>query len=227
MPENASLWYFISHADIAVQLVIITLILASILSWTLIFQRTSLYKKTQQQAKAFESTFWSGVNLDELYQQSSKHHKDLTGLGAIFYAGYSEYRRLDQYGNTHPDALLDGADRAMRLAIADEMDELEHHLPFLATVGSTSPYIGLFGTVWGIMTSFHALGQVQQASIAMVAPGISEALIATAIGLFAAIPAVMAYNKFSHQLERIDRQYMTFHEELLRLLHRQAHQPIT
>lgn len=225
MPHEPSVWYFILHANFAVKCVMIILILISITSWTIIFQRRSLYKQTKCEAAAFKQQFWSGIHIDEFYQQLSQSNTAHKGLAAIFIAGYNEFQRFNQYGDTPPNVTIEGTERAMRLAITDELNDLQQHLPFLATAGSTSPYIGLFGTVWGIMSSFSALGQVQQASIAMVAPGISEALIATAIGLFAAIPAVIAYNRFSNQLELIDDQYLKFHDELIHLLHREAHQP--
>ena len=168
----------------------------------------------------FEHSFWSGSDLNKLFQQLGQNPK-LNGLPAIFYAGFKEFRRLhDLSRHTHSDIVLEAARRAMRIVQSRETVRLEQHLTFLATVGSISPYVGLFGTVWGIMTSFRALGAVQQATISMVAPGISEALIATAVGLFAAIPAVIAYNRFSHHLDRCIQQYEVFEEELIAIMQR-------
>ena len=217
-----SLWSFIINADVVVKIVMMILLLASIASWTIIFQRSTLISKTRRNLKTFEQRFWSGIDLTNLFDQLSDRKEKLTGLANIFHSGFNEYTRLHQQSGAHPEATLEGAQRAMRIAQAREIDTLERHLSFLATVGSTSPYVGLFGTVWGIMTSFRALGAVQQATISMVAPGISEALIATAIGLFAAIPAVIAYNRFSNDLERILQNYDTFQEEFSSILHRKV-----
>ena len=223
MTSEPSLWSFIIHADFIVKLVIIILLTASIASWTIILQRSWLLKQTRRQLKQFEERFWSGVELTKLFNQVGENRENLSGLGNIFHAGFSEYTKLRQQPNVKPEAILEATQRAMRVAQAQEIENLERHLVFLATVGSTSPYVGLFGTVWGIMTSFRALGIAQQATIAMVAPGISEALIATAIGLFAAIPAVIAYNRLSNQLERIVQNYETFQEAFSNILHRQAY----
>ena len=223
MTTDTSIWHFILHADFIVKCVLILLAAASIFSWTTILQRFSLYGQAQREAKQFEKQFWSGTHMDELHRTISANNTNPTGLAAIFSAGYEEYQKLNQHTEISPEAVIEGTERAMRLASTQHIEQLEKNISFLATIGSTSPYIGLFGTVWGIMNAFRALGQVQQASIAMVAPGISEALIATAIGLFAAIPAVIAYNRFSNQLERIETQYESFQDELTRLLHRDAH----
>ena len=223
MTAEPSLWSFIINADIVVKIVMMILLFASIASWTIIIQRSKLLKQTQYHLKQFEKRFWSGIDLSSLFEQLTNHKESLSGLATIFHAGFNEFTRLHQQPNIHPEATLEGAQRAMRIAQAREIETLERNLAFLATVGSTSPYVGLFGTVWGIMTSFRALGAVQQASIAMVAPGISEALIATAIGLFAAIPAVIAYNRFSNELERIVQNYDTFQEEFSNVLHRQVY----
>ena len=223
MTNDTSLWHFITQADLIVKCVLIILVAASVLSWTTILQRFSRFSQAQRDAKQFEKRFWSGTHMDELHRSLTQNQSTPEGLAAIFSAGYDEYQKLNQHPEIAPDAVIEGAERAMRLASTQYVEQLEKNLSFLATVGSTSPYIGLFGTVWGIMNAFRALGQVQQASIAMVAPGISEALIATAIGLFAAIPAVIAYNRFSNQLERIETQYDSFQDELTRLFHRDAH----
>ncbi len=223
MNADPSIWSFIIHAGFVVKTVMLILLLASVASWTIITQRLMLFKKTRKDIKSFEQQFWSGINLDELHDQVSHKKRYQSGLAMIFQAGLSEYQRLEQQPGINPDAIMQGTQRAMRVAHAREIETLEKHLSFLATVGSTSPYVGLFGTVWGIMTSFQALGSVQQATIAMVAPGISEALIATAIGLFAAIPAVISYNRLANDLERINNQYETFQEEFSNILHRQSY----
>lgn len=222
MTTDTSLWSFIADAGPLVKLVMFLLFCASVVSWTMIFQRSIFLSTAKDAIKRFEERFWSGVELTRLYQDLDRRSDSLQGLEHIFHAGFSEFTRLSKQ-NVNSDAILEGAQRAMRVALAREMDELERHLPFLATVGSTSPYVGLFGTVWGIMTSFRALGSAQQATIAMVAPGISEALIATAMGLFAAIPAVIAYNRFASHVERIANHYDTFQEEFSSILYRQTY----
>lgn len=220
MSATPSLWSYIANADLVVKSVMLILMAASVASWTVILQRVRLLKQTAKAMKDFEKRFWSGAALGDLFKQTNDTS---TGLARIFRAGFSEYTRLMRQPNIAPPSLLEGTQRAMRIAEAQEMARLENHLGFLATVGSTSPYVGLFGTVWGIMTSFQALGTVQQASISSVAPGISEALIATAIGLFAAIPAVIAYNKFSITLGQVRNSYTTFQEEFTNILHREAY----
>ena len=219
---NPSLWSFIADAGMVVKLVMLILFAASIFSWAIIIQRSILLKQSKKEAKQFEHKFWSGINLTELFHQSEKA-THTQGLQQIFKSGFAEFSRLNQQGHIQAEAIMEGSQRSMRIAQAKEIDRLEKHLSFLATVGSTSPYIGLFGTVCGIMTSFQALGSVQQATIAMVAPGISEALVATAIGLFAAIPAVIAYNRFSSDLDMIQNSYATFQDEFTGILHREAH----
>lgn len=220
MTPEPSLWSFITDASVIVKTVLSILFLASIASWTIIFQRALLFKRHFDAMAKFENIFWSGVDLNKLYQQFSQQ-QGLSGLPAIFFTGFKEFRRLvDSSRHTAPEIVLDAARRVMHIVQAREIARLEQHLTFLATVGSVSPYVGLFGTVWGIMTSFRALGAVQQATISMVAPGISEALIATAVGLFAAIPAVIAYNRFSHSLDRCAQQYELFQEELIAIMQR-------
>jgi biopolymer transport protein TolQ len=199
----------------------VLLALASIASWTFIFQRYVFLKQAKNAYKKFENQFWSGVDLSKLYAELIRQKDRLNGLENIFYAGFKEYARLSQQ-TMDVKSLLESCQRAMRIAQAREQEKLEQHLSFLATVGSTSPYVGLFGTVWGIMTSFQALGVVQQATISMVAPGISEALIATAMGLFAAIPAVIAYNRYTTEAEKLANHYETFQEEFQNILYRQA-----
>jgi biopolymer transport protein TolQ len=218
-----SIWSLFANASLLVQLVMMLLLGASIYSWTLIIQKYRLLKAARADAQIFENRFWSGIDLVDLYKQVSKHRGELEGMASLFEAGFGEYVRLrKQPGMTSMD-IVEGAQRAMRVSLSREVDRLEAHLAFLATVGSTSPYVGLFGTVWGIMNSFRALGGAQHATLSMVAPGIAEALIATAMGLFAAIPAVVAYNRFSNEVERLDNRFETFKEEFSTLLQRQAH----
>lgn len=221
MTTDASIWSFIANAGPIVKMVMLLLFFASIASWGIIFQRSVLLRKARASLAEFETQFWSGADLNQLYNGLDRRKQELTGLESIFYAGFNEFLRLRQRG-LHFDAVMDGLQRAMRVAHAREQDKLETQLAFLATVGSTSPYVGLFGTVWGIMTSFQALGHVSQATISMVAPGISEALIATAMGLFAAIPAVIAYNRYANIVDRLSNHYHTFLEEFTSILHRQG-----
>jgi biopolymer transport protein TolQ len=199
------------------------LLLVSLLSWTIIFIKWSVLKKARREADQFERHFWSGADLGELYQRVSTHRGRLSGMESIFESGFREFAHLRKSLGSDPMAVMQGAQRAMRVAMNREIDRLEMHLSFLATVGSTSPYVGLFGTVWGIMNSFMALGTVKQATISSVAPGIAEALIATAMGLFAAIPAVIAYNRYSNDVERLVSRYDIFAEEFSTILQRQVH----
>jgi biopolymer transport protein TolQ len=222
MYTELSLLDLVLNASTVVQLVLVALVLASVISWTMIFDRSRILKRARRAADDFEHRFWSGGDLSALYRDLGKNEKSLHGLGAIFRAGFKEYVRLRKGEDGDPMAVIQGAERSMRVALSREMDRLETNLAFLATVGSTSPYVGLFGTVWGIMHAFHALGNVKQATLALVAPGISEALVATAIGLFAAIPAVIAYNRYSYQVERLNNRYEEFMEEFSTLLQRQG-----
>ncbi|AWL12322.1 Protein TolQ [Saliniradius amylolyticus] len=210
------------QASFLVQLVMLLLLGISVVSWTLIFQRSKVLGSARNEMRKFEDKFWSGGDLNRLYQELAARN-NLAGAGSIFVAGFKEFMRLRQSASASPQAVMDGAYRAMRVSLSREVDNLEKSLPFLATAGSISPYIGLFGTVWGIMNAFIALGEVKQATLAMVAPGIAEALIATAMGLFAAIPSVIAYNRFSHQVEKIENGYLNFMEEFSAILHRQSH----
>ncbi|MGI2856052.1 protein TolQ [Shewanella algae] len=211
------------QASLLVKLVMLTLLFLSIASWAVIIQRRKLLNAARQNAERFEQKFWSGVDLNRLYQELSARQDSNSGLEAMFVSGFKEYARLSKLNGRVPEAIMDGSYRAMRISLSKELDKLETHLPLLATIGSTSPYIGLFGTVWGIMNSFIALGAVENATLAMVAPGIAEALIATAMGLFAAIPAVIAYNRFSTQVEKVETSYANFMEEFSGILHRQAY----
>ncbi len=223
MTTDLSILSLIIEASVLVQLVMLLLLVTSLFSWNVIFQKRRILSKARTEAEEFEEKFWSGGDLANLYNQVTSGRHGNAGMAIIFEAGFKEFARLRKQESVDPMAVLEGAQRAMRVALSRETDKLELHLPFLATVGSTSPYIGLFGTVWGIMNSFRALGNVKQATISMVAPGIAEALVATAMGLFAAIPAVIAYNRFSTELERLISRYDAFSEEFANILQRQAH----
>ncbi len=218
-----SISHLVLNASFVVQLVLLLLLVVSLASWTVIFLKSAVVKKARVSAERFERKFWSGADLGELYKRLSSLRGRLTGMEMIFEAGFREFMQLRKNTHVEPMAVLQGAQRAMRVALNREIDNLEMNLSFLATVGSTSPYVGLFGTVWGIMNSFMALGAVKQATISSVAPGIAEALIATAMGLFAAIPAVIAYNRYSNDVERIINRYDIFVEEFSTILQRQVH----
>lgn len=221
--DSMSMWSLISNASLMVQLVMLVLVLASIISWVIIIARGQLLRQSKNSLEMFEERFWSGMDLAKLYRDSCNQPDPHSGTERIFQAGFKEFSRLRQQPSMQPDTIMDGVARSMRVAISREEEMLEQNLPFLATVGSTSPYIGLFGTVWGIMNSFRGLAQVQQATLATVAPGIAEALIATAIGLFAAIPAVVAYNRFAARSENLIARYYTFADEFQSILHRTLH----
>lgn len=195
----------------------------SVASWAAIIQRVRLLRLAGIQVVLFETKFWSGVNLTRLYQEAGARSDTLSGIERIFYTGFKEFLRLQSIKGCAAESVVEGAARVMRIAFNREIQKLEVYGPFLATVGSVSPYIGLLGTVWGILQAFIALGNVKQATLQMVAPSIAEALIATAIGLFAAIPAVVAYNRFSAQVNKIEQNYMNFVEEFTAILHRQAY----
>lgn len=212
----------IADASLLVQLVMLTLVLMSLISWAMIFQRSRVLGQAQHQAKTFEERFWSGIDLAKLYNDLALNADNNTGLTCLFKAGFKEFSRLRKYHHTGSEVVMAGTYRSMRVALSREMEYLENNLSFLATIGSISPYIGLFGTVWGIMNSFMALGGESQATLAMVAPGIAEALIATAMGLFAAIPAVIAYNRFIHKVEKLENTYANFVEEFSNILNRQT-----
>jgi len=209
------------EASLLVKSVMLCLLAFSVISWAMIFQRRKVLKEARDQLQTFEDKFWSGADLNKLYAEiSARAH--IHGIESLFVSGFKEFARLRKSNINSPQAIVDGTHRAMRVALSREVDHLETHLPFMATVGSISPYIGLFGTVWGIMNSFIALGAVKQATLQMVAPGIAEALIATAMGLFAAIPAVMAFNRFSHSVEKLENSYANFMEEFSSILQRQS-----
>jgi biopolymer transport protein TolQ len=223
MTADLSIFDLIIQASFLVQLVMLVLVLASFTSWTLIFRKAMALRRAERSAESFEEQFWSGQDLVSLYNRLNGADYHPEGLERIFHAGFKEFARLRNQGGLDPGTILEGTQRSMRVALGRELDRLEVHLSFLATVGSVSPYIGLFGTVWGIMNSFRALGTVQQATLATVAPGIAEALIATAMGLFAAIPAVIAYNRYMYDVERLHSRYDAFLEEFSSILQRQAH----
>lgn len=223
MTSDLSFLHLILNASLLVQMVLLILLLASIVSWAMIINRRVALNRARRDADEFEDQFWGLEDLSPLYTRVSAKHYEPTGMEKIFEAGFREFARLHKKEGIDSEAVLTGAQRSMRVVLNKEIEALETNLSFLATVGSTSPYIGLFGTVWGIMNSFRALGNVQQATIAMVAPGIAEALIATAMGLFAAIPAVIAFNRFSNDVERLINRYDTFSEEFASILHRHTH----
>jgi biopolymer transport protein TolQ len=219
---DLSFVHLIAEASIVVQFVMLLLVLASVFSWALIYAKWRQLRAVRGNSSDFESRFWSGGAVSELYREVQSTEDSPGGTEKVFAAGFGEYARLQKQGHG-PQHVLDGARRAMRIALSRESDRLEGNLSFLATVGSVSPYVGLFGTVWGIMNAFQSLANVQQATLALVAPGIAEALIATAMGLFAAIPAVIAYNRFAHELGRLENRFDNFIEEFTALLHRQVH----
>jgi biopolymer transport protein TolQ len=222
MNTDLSILTLIWDASPTVKGVMFLLLLASISSWAVIFDKARLLKQASRAATEFEAAFWSGGDLNSLYRDIARAEATPLGMAGIFEAGFREFGRLKQEAGMSADQLIEGARRAMRVSHLREVDRLEKNLAFLATVSSTSPYVGLFGTVWGIMSSFHALGTVQSATIAMVAPGISEALIATAMGLFAAIPAGFFFNRYADQVNRIETRYDTFMEELSAIFQRSA-----
>lgn len=218
MIEGLSAWYLVINASLTVQGVMLLLFLASVASWFMIAQRLLYFRSMQQARAAFEQAFWSGNDLTQLFRDGGP---DTIGMENIFRAGFKAFSRLRNQGAQDPDAIMEGVQRAMRVAASREEEAMGRHIEFLATVGSISPYVGLFGTVWGIMISFQGLATVHQATLAVVAPGISEALIATAMGLFAAIPAVVAYNRFSAKINLLLNQYDMFADEFFNILHRQ------
>jgi len=210
------------NASIPVQIVMLILVVASLASWSIIFTKSSLIRRTKAASDNFEANFWSGGDLNTLYQSTSRRKGGALGMASIFEAGFREFNRAIQQGDVRPDKLIEECRRAMRVAQMREVDRLELSLATLATIGSTSPYVGLFGTVWGIMGAFLGLANVQSATLAVVAPPIAEALIATAMGLFAAIPAVIAYNRFADKVVRLEYRYDGFTEEFSSILQRHA-----
>ncbi|EED31496.1 protein TolQ [gamma proteobacterium NOR5-3] len=224
--DELSIIDLVMDAGVTVKLVMALLMAASVSSWYMIFQRFFYFRSAGAEMLDFEEHFWSGVDLAQLYREGNERAADgeiIIGVEGVFRAGFKEFSRLAQQSDMDAEAMLEGARRAMRVAMMREEERLEQHLPFLATVGSTSPYVGLFGTVWGIMNSFRGLANTSQATLATVAPGISEALVATAMGLFAAIPAVMAYNRFASKVDVYGKRYDTFVDEFSSILGRQAY----
>jgi biopolymer transport protein TolQ len=220
--QDLDIWTLILHASRVVKVVMGLLVIVSFMSWMFIFQKWFSIRRANAQTDKFEREFWSGNDLNALYQGAVNNRHSIGSLERVFEAGFREFAKLRGQRGTDPSDMVDGARRAMRATFQREMDFLERHLSFLASTGSVSPYVGLFGTVWGIMHAFRSLANVQQATLAQVAPGIAEALVATAIGLFAAIPAVVAYNRYSHDIERLANRFESFMEEFSNILHRQA-----
>ncbi|MDG2422214.1 MAG: protein TolQ [Gammaproteobacteria bacterium] len=226
MNDGISLLELIINASLAVQLVMLILLVLSIASWVIIVQRWLVFSSALKGIFGFEQRFWSGMDLSQLYKEGSQMQQDniqVVGMENIFRAGFKEFMRLRQQGAVDGEAILEGAQRAMRVAYSREEEKLEKHLAFLATVGSVSPYVGLFGTVIGIMNAFLGLAVQAQATLQVVAPGIAEALFATGMGLFAAIPAVVAFNRYSSLLDNVTSSYITFTDEFSSILHRQIH----
>lgn len=226
MSEQISIYELMSNASLLVQIVMGLLMIASVVSWVMIFQRWFYLRNAVSEIDTFEEHFWSGIDLRKFFGEL-EGEENLTGIESVFVAGFREFTRLSEQSGADAEAVMQGVQRTMRVAVTREETRLETHLPFLATVGSTSPYVGLFGTVWGIMNSFRSLANMTQATLASVAPGISEALVATAMGLFAAIPAVIGYNRFSARVEVLMKRYEAFSDELTTILHRAAHSKST
>ena len=222
MAGDVSVIGLLINASIPVQIVMLILMIASLMSWSIIFTKRRLIRKTKAASDEFEASFWSGGDLNTLYQSASRQKGGSYGMGGIFEAGFREFNRAIQQGDVGPDKLIEECRRAMRVAQMREVDRLEQSLATLATIGSTSPYVGLFGTVWGIMGAFMGLANVQSATLAVVAPPIAEALIATAMGLFAAIPAVIAYNRYADKVVRLEYRFDGFTEEFSSILQRHA-----
>jgi biopolymer transport protein TolQ len=220
--QDLEIWTLIAHASLVVKGVMALLLAVSFMSWMFIFRKLFAIRRAREQTDQFERAFWSGSDLNSLYQGALNNRLSIGSLERIFEAGFREFTKLRGQRATDASDMVDGARRAMRATFQREMDHLERHLAFLASTGSVSPYVGLFGTVWGIMHAFRSLANVQQATLAQVAPGIAEALVATAIGLFAAIPAVVAYNRYSHDIDRLAIRFESFMEEFSNILHRQV-----
>lgn len=222
MTTNLSFISLVMGASVVVQLVMLTLLIASFVSWSIIFTKRRLIVRTKSASDEFEANFWSGGDLNTLYRNATRQKDGTIGMASIFEAGFREFHRGTQQDDIQPEKVLEESRRAMRVAQMREVDRLEQSLATLATIGSTSPFIGLFGTVIGIMNSFRGLGNAQTATLAQVAPGIAEALIATAMGLFAAIPAVVAFNRYADKVARLEIRYDSFTEEFLSILQRHS-----
>ena len=223
MHTDLSIASLILGASLLVKLVMLALLVASVASWALVFRKRRELLNAKRAAANFEDQFWAAEDLTALFNRLSNQRQQGDGTQRMFEAGFKEFARLRKKDGIPPDMVLEGSQRSMRIALSRELEALEANLPMLATVGSVSPYIGLFGTVWGIMNSFRGLSNTHQATLAMVAPGISEALVATAMGLFAAIPAVIFYNRFSSDIDRLASRYEIFLEEFSAILQRQVH----
>jgi biopolymer transport protein TolQ len=224
--NDLSFWVLIVGATLPVKCVLLILFGSSMLSWVMIVQRGLYLRGAGSDLRKFEGQFWSGGDLNQLFNDGNarmQRNEHIPGVEAVFRAGFREFNRLNQQRGAEPDSIVAGVERAMRVALSREEEKLNTHLPFLASVASVSPYIGLFGTVWGIMQAFRGLAGMQQATLAAVAPGIAEALVATAMGLFAAIPAVIAYNRFATRVEQVYGGYQTFAEEFSGILHRRIY----
>lgn len=224
--NELTIWQLTLDASLPVQIVLLILLLASVVSWVMIVQRWLVLSAAAKGVQSFEQRFWSGMDLSQLYKEGTQMQQEemqIVGMENLFRAGFKEFMRLRQQSSVDKEAIMEGAQRVMRVAYAREEEKLDKHLTFLATVGSVSPYIGLFGTVIGIMNSFIGLANQAQATLVVVAPGIAEALFATAMGLFAAIPAVVAYNKYTASVDSITGSYITFSDEFSSILHRQIH----
>jgi biopolymer transport protein TolQ len=220
--DEMSFFTLIAGASLPVQLVMAVLIITSLFSWWYIFIKVATIKRAEKDATDFENAFWSGGDLTKLFEGLTAGRRKPQGMASIFEAGYKECARNKKQSGMEVSDVMEGSRRAMRAAYNRELDDLDAHLPFLASVGSVSPYIGLFGTVWGIMNAFRGLSNVAQATLSQVAPGIAEALVATAIGLFAAIPAVVAYNRFASSVDRLSVRYESFMEEFTNILQRKS-----
>jgi biopolymer transport protein TolQ len=225
MSADMSLLKLVLEASVIVQLVLVLLLVASVLSWSIMLRKRAELRRARIEADRFEEAFWSGGDLSAMFRAIDQGRRQTKGMESIFESGFREFSRMRQSGNVGSEQLIEGSRRGMRVALLKEGDRLEQGLSTLATIGSTSPYVGLFGTVWGIMNAFQGLSNVQQATLAMVAPGIAEALVATAMGLFAAIPAVVAYNRYADRVSRVELRYDTFVEELSTILQRHATAP--
>ena len=222
LSQDLSLFNLIIHASVPVQLVMLLLLGASLMSWWFIFIKLFTLKRALRETDRFEREFWAGGDINVMYKRVSAQRESAGEMERIFAAGFSEFIKLRQQAGLSLNVIIDGTRRAMRATYQRELDSLESHLSFLATVGSVSPYVGLFGTVWGIMIAFLGLSSVAQATLAQVAPGIAEALIATAMGLFAAIPAVVGYNRYTHDIDRLSNRMESFMEEFSNILQRQT-----
>lgn len=222
MTADMSIVHLLLNASIPVQIVMLLLLIASLMSWSIIFTKRRLIRRTKDASDEFEAAFWSGGDLNTLYQRATREKGGAIGMASIFEAGFREFNRQKQQEDVGPNKMIEECQRAMRVAQMREVDRLDQGLATLATIGSTSPYVGLFGTVWGIMMAFMELANVQSATLAVVAPPIAEALIATAMGLFAAIPAVIAYNRYADKVVRLEYRYDGFSEEFSSILQRHS-----